>query len=487
MMEEGLRFAARGASADAEAGERLAAFWEKLRTRAALAAAASLCAVGLSLCLFLGQWLEMPAGDIVLWTLTVTLGLCVAAYNRYTLLGAALLLGIGAFALWRTLEPEEIALLWEYVTVSLDASAGFLFREEAFVPEFAPVLYAVILFACSLLSMLLAYRLRSAAATSLLCIAIFLVEWNLSGDHVLPALWPAMVGCCALLSVRGFRFAPASAWQTVALASAIALLGCGISSFVVPGNTQGVRIPFIERALDNVNDLLSDYTGFQRSHGSFSIASFGYQPLGDRLGGAVSLPNHEVLRINTITPRLLRGTVRNYYTGVNWVRSASIRTYRLGNPLIGGRQDDIMGVNLPPVSDEELEELLGTELQERFSREINVSVTHLADMNATIFTAGKVRSFRSADGGLIANFDENTEAFSKRPIPVGTGYTAPARVPLTGLTTFPLAAKRLYESGLLPQTPRDVRERNAFLYLGLPEDYPPRPSWNTSRRTTPIP
>ncbi len=435
----------------------------KLAARAALLPAVMLFAAGLALCLFFGQYLPMPIANLVMWTCLATLAFCIILYNRYTLLGFAAAAGIAAFILWRSLTPAQMRALWELLSENAGYVSGFLFGQTPYDSAYDPALFSAIIAACSLAAALLAFRLRTALGMALMALGVSMLEWSLSGAVILPALWPAAVGCALVFSMRGFRKAPSAPLSAMALAMAFVLMASGLTALIVPEDTSRLRTPFVEKMLDNVNDLFSDYTGFQRPHSSFSIASMGFQPLGDRLGGAVSLPDHEVLAVSSVTPGLLRGNVRNYYTGSSWARSASIRTYRLDNPLIADRQDGIMGVALPPQ---------GKETDELFSREFALRVTHLSNMNSTLFTVGRVRGIDPASADIITNFDENSEAFSKRIVPMNASYLVNARVPMTYSASFPVAMNQLYQMDLLPETDAETAERNAFLYLGLPEEFP---------------
>lgn len=430
--------------------------------RLALLAPAAVYACGIALCLFFGQALQMPAWDVIGWTLLATLALCAIAYNHWTLLGTALLVGIAALVAWRVMEMEEIEELLLAAGEQLQYVTDFLLARTDYDPQYDTALFAFVILACALISTLVVYRLRSAFVAALFGLVLLMIEWGLVGNAILPALWPIAIGCAMVFSVRGFFRAAKRPVQAVALATAIALLTSGLSALLIPSDTSPMRAASVERVLDNFGDLFSEYTGYQRPHASFSIARVGFQPLGDRLGGAVELPDIDLLRVNTTSPGLLRGTVRNYYTGSLWTRSASIKTYRMDNPFLQSTQERIMGIDIP--ANEDLEGI--------FAREIEMSVTHLSDMSATMFTTGRVRSVSPDQGDIITNYDENGESFSKRNMLVGSSYRVSARLPATTNSAFPGIVETLTEGEDALLAPDDVLERNAFLYLGLPEGFP---------------
>jgi hypothetical protein len=439
---------------------RLATF----KARQTLALPTILFSIGLALCIFLGLGLDVSPWTVVLWAASAAVILCAVLYNRVSLLVTALLTGIAALVGWLLLTPKEMEALYTLVYDHCAYIGGFLFGSEPFDPAYNTSLFVAIVAACALLSSLLIYRLRSALAATMLAFFVFVVEWGLAGEAVLPALWPTAVACTLVLAVRGFRWTSAAPWQSVAVALVVSLLATGVCVAIVPSNTQNMRLPGVERALDNVGDLLSDYTGFQRPHASFSLSQVGMQPLGDRLGGPVDLPDYEVLRVSSLSSRLLRGSVRNFYTGQSWTRSASVRTYRLGNPFIAERQSAIMGTEIPPLD--------APGYEDRFATEIDLGIAHTTNMGYTLFTAGRVRGVESASNKAIENFDENGEVFLKRPIGERISYRVQARVPILHTQALDQVMQVLYEENLLPPTDAQTRERLTFLYSGLPDNFP---------------
>ena len=430
--------------------------------RFALLLPAMLYACGVAMCLIIGQQLDMRAGSVIFWCCACVFALAVVTYNHWTLAGTAVLLGIAALFIWRLAEPEDLELLAETVLFHSEYVSSFLFGDGFYDPAYDTWLLAYLVMGCSLLSVLVLYHLRSALLSALLALALLMIEWNLGSMAVLSTLWPIAIACAAVFAIRGYRRSSAHPIQSVALAVAVALVACGTAFSFVPQSTERVRSPAVERVLDNVGDLFSEYTGYQRPHSSFSIASVGYQPLEDRLGGAVQLSNEELLRVDTLSPHLLRGMVRNFYTGKLWLRSASIKTYRMDNPFMRPVQERIMGTDLP----------VDSVLMERFSRNINLTVTHRTFLNSTIFTTGRVHTVSARDNDVITNFDENAEAFSKRTLNAAARYTVNASMAPTDPSTLDSAMRSAYQEGRIEPTPEDVRERNAFLYLGLPDDFP---------------
>lgn len=446
----------------ARRSERRQKSLDRAFARAALLFPTMLFAAGIALCLFYGQALTLPTWDVVGWTFLCTFILCVIAYNNWTLLGTAVVAGIAALIAWRAIEPEELELLIESVSGQLAYVWAFLFEYGEHDPEFDAALFGCIIAVCSALSTLFVYRLRSALLATILALAMFMIEWSLGAVGILAALWPTAIACAMVFGLRGFRHASRRPVQAVALATAVALIASGAGALIVPARTDGIRSASVERVLDNFTDLFSDYTGYQRPHSAFSIARVGYQPLGDRLGGAVELPDIDLLRVSTTSPGLLRGMVRNYYSGSLWTRSASIKTYRMDNPFMMDTQDRVMGIDLPDEPD----------LEEAFAREIDITVTHVGDMAATLFTVGRVRGIRAGQSDIITNYDENGEAFAKRALAGGSSYTVSARVPTTSGSAFSGVMETLYYYDRIEPTPDEARQRNAFLYLGLPDDFP---------------
>lgn len=120
------------------------------------------------------------------------------------------------------------------------------------------------------------------------------------------------------------------------------------SSFLVGPKEDGRwQSDLIVRATQDFADLLK-LDGEQKSQkGFFSIASFGYQPLGSRLGGNVSLNHTIAMNVYTDTPISLSGNYFSVYDGSTWTDPSVATTYRYKGLIVRGERDKAFMEKLP--------------------------------------------------------------------------------------------------------------------------------------------
>ncbi len=317
---------------------------------------------------------------------------------------------------------------------------------------------------------LFAIRWPNAVVLTFIAGFFFFLEWIIGRFEILGSLPAVLLGVAmtAAAPLEGEEGSPEAARAFLPVgALCVGLAALILTATVVPDDTSGWRFRPFEIVVDDINDALAPYTHFTRPRHSFSIASSGFAPLGDRLGGPVSLGTTPALVVRAPFPLHLRGSVMNVYTGYSWLDSVDIRTYRFGGPLAGDRIDAVYDNDKPLPSGEAFgEELLGA-----FAKQSELAILHESYSGATLFSAGRVTSMSFAeDKGRIVSFDDNAELFVKDGAPTQEWYVVHANILPVAQPGFDQAALAL-EALSRSDTADDITRMNVF-YLALPEDLP---------------
>lgn len=196
-----------------------------------------------------------------------------------------------------------------------------------------------------------------------------------------------------------------------------------LSVLIVPTNTAGWYSPRLRMSLDDVTDAYLGATGGARARTTFSLSQTGLSPLGDRLGGPVTPSDQLVMVVESERSLLLKGAVRDTYTGSSWVNSQTASQYRFGSPLFSGRQREVFDLDQPD------ENRTAGGLENGFYADITVRITPKQTRDMTLFTAGRPSGLAPEDLRRITPyFDLDSQAFSLEPVPGGAAYTLNTRV-----------------------------------------------------------
>lgn len=207
------------------------------------------------------------------------------------------------------------------------------------------------------------------------------------------------------------------------IALAMAGLMAALSVLILPTDTAGWYSPRLRMSVDDVTDAYLGATGGARARTLFSLSQTGFSPLGDRLGGPVSLSGQPVLEVASDRPLLLKGAVRDTYTGSRWTNSLTASQYRFGSPLFGGQQRAVFDLDQPD------EGRTAGGLENGFYADLTVRITPKQTRDMTLFTAGRPSSLSPDDLRRITPyFDLDSQAFSLDPVPGGAAYTLRTRV-----------------------------------------------------------
>lgn len=281
----------------------------------------------------------------------------------------------GALTLFLNGQPLALAAYSRPVVLLLSLLfSGFSFSltrsEYAFFP--LAVLAAVILLAASLLGTgVSAIRLLPLGAALLLS----------SRVHGAGAL--RVIPCAALIFALLFPLLPVAGQKNDQLSSFAARL---------------------QQAID-------DYLFFTDARTTFSLSATGWQPLGpDRLGGPVAPTNTPVMQVYTSGRTLLRGTVKNTYTGSAFIDTTDQRRYLFVNPRFSALRRDLFDQMRPEESIRD--SVIVTE---------PMIVSMRTDGASTLFITQRFTS--PAGEEIVAYFAPSTELFATRSLASGARYT----------------------------------------------------------------
>lgn len=211
--------------------------------------------------------------------------------------------------------------------------------------------------------------------------------------------------------------------------------------------------PAMEKQADRLRQYINDHFFFTASRENFSLASMGYQPMGEAgLGGKPQISNAPVLEVETRRKIYLRGTMLDFYTGRSWVDTLSRERYGYTAQRFTAHRDRLMNLSLPEVS-------------LRLPQE-EADVRILADLPSTLFTPQRLRSLDLSEG-MVPYLNASSEMFITRNLAPGDSYQLSYEPYVAGTRRTDELAKRLsgHEDeglGLLPES-----------YLQLPKHLTP--------------
>ena len=211
----------------------------------------------------------------------------------------------------------------------------------------------------------------------------------------------------------------------------------------------------LREAAEQTRRFISDYLFFNEMRLPFSLSSTGWQPLGNnRLGGPVNEEalNVPVMHVQTGVPLLLRGGVRNEFTGFAWADTVSSRRYLYINPGYRALRANVFDLNRP-----------GGQLARELPGWVSVTVLPDAEGTSTLWVTQRFQ--RPAGRNMALYYSTSSELFETRNLTAEDQYAFEAR-PLTcdteGIREVVLSAVSLED----PWYEEEIRTR----YLALPEN-----------------
>ncbi len=173
---------------------------------------------------------------------------------------------------------------------------------------------------------------------------------------------------------------------------------------------QAAVVKPLQDAAERVRQLVEDYLLFNETRASFTLASEGYLPLEERLGGPAEPEDHSVMEVRTDRTVLMRAKTYDDYTGLNWYDSLSARRYLAVSPRFQALKEDLFDLKRPLAGD-------GSVTPE------TIRVHMLNNGTTTLFAPGRTRSVQLESDRMVMYFNLAGELFLTRNLAPGDEYT----------------------------------------------------------------
>ena len=310
--------------------------------------------------------------------------------KKWILLGAAAALGI-----WGGLGGGP---LFSLVQMAKAAFLSFQGIPDALTPYAATARWTI----CLLFSLLGAalYWDHTVGLTVFTVVSMVGISFAFgSREALLLCVLPASAGILLMMArENGKRL---SALPVAAGLAALAFL-------LLPAHPQAVS-PFQEAA-QKIRQFVEDYLLFNEYRSAFTLASEGFQPLDERLGGPAEPADHTVMEVSTDRKVLLRGKTYDQYTGLNWYDTLSDRRYLAVSPRYASLREELFDMNRP---------LTGIESGSMLSMHVRM----LKSGTTTLFAPGRTRSLQLEGERMVLYYNAAGEYFLTRDVEAGDAYT----------------------------------------------------------------
>ena len=297
-------------------------------------------------------------------------------------------------------------------------------------------------------------RGSETGAAVLAALAAVIVSNAVSADARLILALPALVGASAAMAQVGEQRDAGSLRAFVP-----ALLAVLLAFVLLPAGR--VTWPPLEQAANRVRHTFEDYFSFTQERIAFSINEAGYDHAGEidgeavpMLGGPAQPDEEEVMRVETETPMLLRGSIRSAYTGYSWVDAIEKTRYLYYDITRRDVREETFDMG-------RLKGLAGAEAYA--AREANVEF--LREGTSTLFVPNRLTDF-SMTLETAAYYNSMGEMFIARGVEPGDRYGV--RADILGDRA---ALRTVLEAAA--QRPDGEYARMQELYTGLPGSIDP--------------
>ncbi len=340
--------------------------------------------------------LSLPPVQAVAYCAAGVCLLFVMTLNRWGFVSVAALLvgGAAAFFLRGNAARETVRVFFRDVLRALITGEGSL-------SDHAQALGILIAVFCTVISYMLVRVSGGVYPALLLYLFVLMGSWFMEERLVPGYVVPGLVAL-ALLYARSYRES-ASFIRAISIALAAALLAVAL----LPRGI--VTWKPLADAAEKAREIFSDYFLFTDPRAVYSVASDGYQPLGEALGGPASPREDEIMRVDTDRTMLLRGSIKRTYTGYSWVDNTVNSRFLMLDPTKQDRLHSIFCVDKTGSIRDALTE-------EKFS------VAMLSHGTSTLFVPNRLNSF-SISLSLATYFNDSGEVFMARSVEPGDSYS----------------------------------------------------------------
>ncbi len=240
-------------------------------------------------------------------------------------------------------------------------------------------------------------------------LVVLMGVWFSGRQELLVFSLPALVALVVLYSRNIHEDLPAKRVLPLALAAV------AVAFLLLPAGKVSVKP--MEEFAENLRRTIYDYLFFTEPRDVFSLASEGYYPQGSQqLGGPATPTDHPVMTVYTTRNTLLRGVIKDEYTGRVWRDTTGGRRYLYISPRWRALRDSLLNMNLPSSSAFALSALLNAQA---------VTVDLASAGASTLFTPQRVKEL-STQSDMVVYFNSASELFITRNLEAGDRYTVKA-------------------------------------------------------------
>lgn len=339
--------------------------------------------------------------------LLITGALAAACSSPFLALGVLGAAALGAFGL----HGAGISLITECKAVFEELLAGetgamAVFRAHPQIVSAALVIaYSGVCYALS--------RMQGGVYPMLaLTMASFLAGWYLAREAFSAQLVAALFALTALFARSREIAVPWKKALPLALAAAL------VAGVCMP--PAGTTWEPMQRAAQNVRDIISDYFNFTSPRTSYTVATDGFQPMGERLGGPATPLTDEVMELETNESVLLRGSIKRSYTTYSWVDDGLNNRYLYRDLTKNALKTRLFSADLADRAD----------TSAAFT-ETKISVRFLDAGSSSLFVPDIVQEM-SAPLEMAVYYNDTGEIFLTRDVKEGDTYSAVGLSPVHG-------------------------------------------------------
>ena len=357
--------------------------------------------------------IELSFWFCLLWALAITFSLYIVLINKkvaITLFAAVIIAGV---IIYFRLEDETREIIADFFS----SVFSFIRQGEELPMQYGAPLGIFIVAIVSVVLVLPAVIFPFFPALLAICITLILVQWGKYSTEKLIET-AIMLGALIVFYAHSMHFHVDGRTKNVRNVSAAWLMPvAAVITFIIFGiavsSPLNERWEWLELRANIVGDYFSELSGTTAPRTIFDLSKTGYQPLGGRLGGPVNLSKNEIFKVQTKYQILLRGNIKNTYTGNSWMDNTSNYRSRVADRYEDIKAD-VFNLNLPP--DDLKSSLFLVETDVFISQSINASSTVFAPIRVIDVKPTKMLT-------MLISFNTEGEVFSSRGIDAGISYT----------------------------------------------------------------
>ncbi len=310
---------------------------------------------------------DITIGQNFFRTFVTLLSFTILFFNSYTTIATLGVVIVGSLVILLTplRDSDWFLNLTETMTARLQAAGvlgnRFLADGFTFVGNINTTLTAterdswaflgsLVLFGFTFLIFLMIQKVRTFWFPLVLLILLLSLTFYVPNPSTL--LWLIPMGIVAILMILlssghlldllrkksgGKHLLAASGQMAIAvvLALALAVAATGVLSY------SKIYSPYWQGIVDDLITLFPDSLQPPLTISPFSLGEDGYYPLGDRLGGPVTLEDSHVAEVTGNVPGLLKVQSSDTYDGLRWTRLVNNPNYRYSSPFNGGAENEV--------------------------------------------------------------------------------------------------------------------------------------------------